>query len=110
MGMFDYINYEGHEYQTKDTPAQACDNYKIENNILWYENYDAEWIEEEGFFGGHLKKFNERWDMCDKFDGLIRFYRAALENKHESWKQDAWIEYKALFMDGKMIKIEKINE
>ena len=33
-----------------------------------------------------------------------------LEDKHESWKQDAWIEYKALFMDGKMIKIEKINE
>jgi hypothetical protein len=44
---------------------------------------------------------------CHDFDGLIRFYRAALEDKHESWKQDAWIEYKALFMDGKMIKIEK---
>ena len=108
--MFDYIAYEGHEYQTKDTPTQSIDNYKIEGLALWYENYDAEWIEEEGFFGGHLKKFNERWDMCDKFDGLIRFYRAALEDKHESWKQDAWIEYKALFMDGKMIKIEKINE
>jgi hypothetical protein len=109
MGMFDYITYEGHEYQTKDTPAQACDNYKIENNILWYENYDAEWIDDDdGFLGGCLKKFNERWDMCDKFDGLIRFYRE--DKKNGGWKDDKWIEYKALFMDGKILKIEKVDE
>jgi hypothetical protein len=115
MGMFDYIHYQGQEYQTKDTPCQMLDKYKIDYNqdsghlFLWHEDYDSEWVEEEGPFGGHLRQFNERWVCCHDFDGLIRFYRAALENKHESWKKDAWIEYKALFMNGQLLKIERIE-
>jgi hypothetical protein len=116
MGMFDYIHYQGEEYQTKNTPCQMLDKYKIDYDqdsghlFLWHEDYDSEWVEEEGPFGGHLRQFNERWVCCHDFDGLIRFYRAALENKHESWKKDAWIEYKALFMNGQLLKIEKIDE
>jgi hypothetical protein len=116
MGMFDYIHYEGQEYQTKDTPSQMLDKYKIDYNqdsghlFLWHEDYDAEWVDGEGFLGGYLRQFNERWVCCHDFDGLIRFYRAALKDKHESWKQDAWIEYKALFMNGQLLKIEKIDE
>jgi len=30
MGMFDNIEYRGRQYQTKDTPLQTLDNYKIE--------------------------------------------------------------------------------
>jgi hypothetical protein len=111
MGMFDYLNYEGHQYQTKDTPRQACDNYKIEDGVLWYEEYDSEWVnDEEGkkWLGGYLHQFNYRWIRCDDFDGLIRFYRADEENG--DIKNDAWVEYKALFMDGKMIKITKTDD
>jgi hypothetical protein len=45
--------------------------------------------------------------MCDKFDGLVRFYREDEDNG--GYKADKWIEYKALFMDGKILKIEKID-
>jgi hypothetical protein len=105
MGMFDNLYFEGHEYQTKDTPAQLLDNYKIENGGLWYEKYDAEWDDDAGIFGGGLRKFNEHWVFCDDFDGLVRFYRE--DNDNGGYKNDAWIEYKALFMDGKLIKLTK---
>jgi len=110
MGLFDYLNYGGHQYQTKDTPKQACDNYKIENGVLWHEEYDSEWIEGEGLFGGHINQFNERWVRCDDFTGKIRFYRSASDDKHESWKRNAWIEYNAVFKDGQMIHIKQVNE
>jgi hypothetical protein len=104
MGMFDYINYKGNEYQTKDTSKQLLDHYKIETDqesgheYLWYEEYDAEYIESEDYFlGGYLKQFNQHWVRCDNYDGLIRFYRPGNDKK-------TWIEYSALFMDGKIIK------
>jgi hypothetical protein len=109
MGMFDYLYYRGNQYQTKDTPAQLLDNYKIDQDqdsghwYLWYEEYDSEWQEGAGIFGGGLRKFNERWKHCHSFDGLIRFYREDLDlGGHRA---DAWIEYKALFMNGHMIKL-----
>ena len=38
--MFDYITYQGHKYQTKDTYQQALDNYEIrEDGTLWRECY-----------------------------------------------------------------------
>ena len=49
MGMFDQLWFEGEEYQTKDTPSQLLDNYKIEqepvsgNWYLWHEEYDTDW-------------------------------------------------------------------
>ena len=113
MGMFDYLDYEGHQYQTKDTPKQGCDNYKIDNGELWYEEYDAKWIDdEEGhqWLGGHMETFNHRWIRCDDFNGNMRFYRAALEDKHESWKQDAWIEYNAIFKNGMLIHLRQVKE
>ena len=115
MGMFDQLFYKDEEYQTKDTPSQLLDNYKIEQNqddghwYLWHEEYDAEWIkDDDGFLGGHIKQSNQRWVQCADFDGEIRFYRHALETPQQSWEKNAWIEYKALFMDGQMIKIREI--
>jgi hypothetical protein len=32
MGMFDEIHYQGEVYQTKDTPCQMLDKYKIDYN------------------------------------------------------------------------------
>lgn len=113
MGMFDYLQFEGHQYQTKDTPKQGCDNYKIENGELWYEDYDAKWVDDEvghQWLGGCIETFNHRWIRCDDFNGKMRFYRAALEDKHESWKQDAWIEYNAIFKNGMLIHLRQVKE
>ena len=108
--MFDNIFYEGKEYQTKDTPCQTLDKYKIEHDqdsghiYLWHEDYDAEWVEDnDGLLGGYLNQFNHRWVHCWDFDGNIRFYRT--ENKG-----DSWIEYSALFMDGQLLRIKRIDK
>ena len=104
MGMFDNIEYKGDQYQTKDTPCQSLDNYKIEQNqddghwYLWHEEYDTEWDDHEGLFGGSIRQFNQRWVACEDFDGLIRFYYYKSEEDQE--------EYQALFMDGRMLKIK----
>lgn len=101
--MFDYLYYRGREYQTKDTPAQTLDNYKIEQDPesghwhLWCEEYDAEWEEGGGLFGGTLKRNNCQWVRCNDFDGQLRFYYYRTEEDQE--------EYQALFMDGQMLKI-----
>ena len=109
MGMFDNVYYEGKEYQSKDTPAQALDNYKIEPDqcsghiYLWHQEYDMKWVEDSGhFLGGFMETSNHRWVCCHNFDGNIRFYRS--EDKYKTW-----IEYSALFMDGKLLRIKEIK-
>ena len=108
MGMFDYVQYEGKEYQSKDTPNQLCDRYKIERDHqnklrLYYEAYKAKWVNDDSTPLGHrLETWDHHWIHCDDFDGLIHFYRQDKEH-------DAWIEFKALFMDGVVLKIGKIN-
>ena len=105
--MFDQLYYKDVEYQTKDTPNQSLDNYKIEtdaqgNDYLWVEKYDVEWVDsEDGFFGGHIKHLNKHWVRCDDFDGNIVFYRN-VDNTYKKWNQ-----YSALFMNGKVIKFTK---
>ena len=109
MGMFDNLYYEGKEYQSKDTPAQALDNYKIENDqcsghiYLWHQEYDMKWVEDNGhFLGGFMETSNHRWVCCHEFDGNIRFYRTEDKGK-------TWIEYSALFMDGKLLRIKGVK-
>jgi len=106
MGMFDNIKYRDRQYQTKDTPLQTLDNYKIEQDqtsghwYLWHEEYDSEWIESgDALLGGTIVQSNERWVCCDDFDGLICFYWYRSEEDQE--------EYQALFMDGRMLKIKQ---
>ena len=107
--MFDTIQYQGEEYQTKDTPTQLLDNYKIEQNpedghwYLWHEEYDTDWVDDaDRFGGGYSKQSNHRWVACEDFDGVLRFYRSDKDNR------DLWIEFKTLFMDGRMIKIREV--
>lgn len=106
--MFDNIHYKGRQYQTKDTPLQTLDNYKIELDqdsghwYLWHEEYDSEWIDDEdSLFGTTRVQSNERWVCCHDFDGLICFYYWRSEEDQE--------EYEALFMDGRMLKIKLIK-
>jgi hypothetical protein len=109
MGMFDYIVYRDEVYQTKDTPSQMLDKYEIKQDqtsghfYLWHEEYESDWVDDEDrFAGGYMKQYNHRWVACKDFDGEIRFYRTADDN-HQTW-----IEYKSLFMDGRMLKIREI--
>jgi hypothetical protein len=76
MGMFDYIRYKGHEYQTKDTPHQYMDNYEIrDDGTLWIEKYDSKWVDEPNdWLGGHINHFNHRWEQEKTFTGEIVFY------------------------------------
>jgi hypothetical protein len=43
MGMFDWVEWEGEQYQSKDTPNQACDEYAIDQlgQRLMVEEYDG---------------------------------------------------------------------
>jgi hypothetical protein len=112
MGMFDYLLYEGHQYQTKNTPSQLCDNYKIAydqdsgHQYLWHENYDAEWVEDDGLFGGTIRQFNHRWEHCADFTGILYFYRE--DRANGGWKNDKWVEYKATIINGNCVNIESI--
>jgi len=104
MGMFDYITYNGNKYQTKNTPSQSIDNYEIRNNQLWYEDYDAEWIDaERGSFLGHIEKKNLRWTFCEKFIGEIRFYR--LLNRKTSTLE----EYSSYFYKGQLKELHLLE-
>ena len=103
MGMFDSIYYRGVEHQTKDTPKQFCDYYAIEGGILWSQEYDAEWVEDDStMFKGYLKQSNERWVRCDDFTGKINFYTSGL-NK-------TWIEYRATVVNGVVLTIEDVTK
>lgn len=108
MGMFDYLTYEGHEYQTKDTPDQGMEFYEIRGNELWYKKVEREWVSKSySWLGGHFQEISHEWVFLKDFDGKIRFYREDKENG--GWQKSAWIEYEALFMDGKMIKFTEIQ-
>jgi len=110
MGMFDYVQFQGEQYQSKDTPNQMMDKFKIEvdqesgQEYLWVEEYDCEYIkDEERLLGGYLRQFNEHWVFMEDFDGLIKIYKQSDDKKK-------WITYKFLFMNGRMIKKQYFEE
>ena len=130
MGMFDEIKckyplpvteFQNTRFQTKDTPAQACDLYEIrEDGTLWYENYDQEdqsergiWIKNHpdqeppeelkglrGFIGCGAK-VNRRWEQVI-FTGEICFYEALGKD------YTGWIEFSAYFENGKVVRLNLI--
>ena len=108
MGMFDHIEFEGQQYQTKDTPLQLCEYYRIDDlGRLWEQQYDAEWISGEGFLGGHIHQTNQRWVECQDFTGPVRFYRE--DQERGGHKADAWVEYEAEFKCGLMIGLKMLE-
>ena len=105
MGMFDYIRFDGYEYQTKDTPNQLLDNYEIKDGFLYEEQYVSEWIDDENsLFKGYLIKKNEKWVKNENFTGEIRFYR----NLDKEYK--VWEEFSSFFIKGKMEKLVKLED
>lgn len=106
MGMFDYIQYRNQEYQTKNTPNQCIDYYKIEtdqnngHSYLWLQKYDADWVESGDYItGGYLNRTNERWELCHDFSGTLMFYRS-VDKEYSHWE-----EYTATILNGQVTNI-----
>ena len=107
--MFDWIEWEGHKYQTKDTPNQACDEYAIDQlGRLMVEEYDAELVRDpEHVFGVYVEQKNKRWRECVEFSGAIRFYRE--DPDRGGYKNTAWIEWQAEFKLGLLIGLKMLE-
>lgn len=109
MGMFDWVEWQGHEYQTKDTPRQLCDNYRIDDlGRLWVEEYDAELVKDTAhFFGAYIRQDNKRWVEEKDFTGTMRFYRE--DPERGGHQKDAWVEYEAEFKCGQMTGLKMLE-
>jgi len=98
MGMFDYINYGGRVYQTKDTPAQFLADYEIRGDELWFKNVEHKWVEDEdSLFGGYLEQISHEWERVVEFDGDITL--RGDEN-----------DYVAVFWEGRMVGIRQLDK
>lgn len=107
--MFDWVEWEGRKYQTKDTPRQFCDEYRIDElGRLWVEEYDAEWVvDNDHFLGAYIEQKNKRWRECVEFSGPMRFYRE--DDERGGHKANAWNEWQAEFKSGLMIGLKLIE-
>lgn len=105
MGMFDYLNFRGNDYQSKDTPNQWMANYEIrEDGTLWVEESDGEWIKDENsLLGGYIKESNHRWVQVENYTGEIRFYR------HLDKEYKVWEEFSAYFVQGQLKHLVPID-
>lgn len=118
MGMFDEITckmelpiegLQGRVFQTKDTPMQSLDRYEIrEDGTLWHQDYDIEDKSDPNATGlarlaGCMSAVNKRWAHA-LITREINFY---------GFKDDdnciGWIEFKAVVFDGKVQRIELIE-
>jgi hypothetical protein len=103
--MFDYLNFRGNDYQSKDTPNQLMDKYELkENGTLWVEESDGEWIKDENsLLGGYIKESNHRWVQVENYTGEIRFYR------HLDKEYKVWEEFSAYFIQGQLKHLVPID-
>lgn len=123
MGMFDDVKCKyplpidganALEFQSKDTPAQALDHYEIrEDGSLWHQDYDIEDRSDptkDGLMGlrGMLTPVNKRWAPVSDFRGELRFY-TFWDSKFINSGDAGWIEFSALFNDGKLVDIRLIE-
>jgi len=114
MSLYDYIScdyplpdlghndsydcFAGSTFQSKDTPSQYLDNYKITSN-------------------GQLIQFSSGLSTNSHFTGIVNFYDyLAHEYDNCNWietyssYEGGWIEFQANFADGKIIEdIKLIN-
>ena len=119
MGMFDWVQCEYElpmedaplsGWQTKDTPAQRLDTYRIDKNgLLWGQEYDVVDRSDPNAEGwrriiGMCTRENIRDVRCN-MTGEIRFYTS---RKVDGDKE--WIEFSAYFKDGEMQILNCISE
>ena len=113
-------------FQTKDTPNQAMSTYRIDGaGQLWIEKTEGHWEEgqpvpDDASIGDKLAamgKFvvDQRWYETEDFSGNICFYESYSHPEYHELDDHAgnsdewmrfvrgWIEYSALFKDGKLV-------
>ncbi len=117
---------EGAAFQTKDTPDQSMSTYKIDGTgQLWVERTEGHWeagkpVSEDASIGDKLAAMgrfvvDERWYEPENFTGAINFYESynhpeyyecELASKSDNWIrfEYGWIEYRALFKNGKLVE------
>ena len=79
-------------------------NFINEDGTLWYQDYDAKWVEDSNaLFGGYIDQYNHRMVFVGDFTGEIRFY----DYRNEYRLLD---EYSAYFVKGKMENFQIIHE
>ena len=125
MGMFDNISVtdqlpysqemidlgldkNSRSFQTKDLDCSMSE-YCIQHGELFERKYKTEkWIEGDpkakSFMDrvGHMERTDEYWDKVN-FHGVIHFYDSEYDIE-DKW--DCWIEFKAIFTDSRLDRIE----
>lgn len=115
-----FVGYELN-FQTKDTPAQSLKHYKVDKDgNLWFKSVKREdvrpWTNPENDSTVFRKMYNfvtvsEEW-LPEDFNGPITFYDSYehAEYNHDDWRRyvTGWLEYRAVFENGKMISIVKV--
>lgn len=116
MGMFDYLHCEyplpvdganGLVYQTKDTPSQFIDHYKIKaDGTLWHEDYEIEDRSDPNAEGlariaGMMTRVNPCWMPVSDFIGEIRFYY---------YSEKRYLKWSAYFKDGKLVDLNLVKD
>jgi len=125
MGMFDNIsvadklpysqemidlglNKNNRDFQTKDLDCSLSE-YCIQHGELFEKKYkNQRWIQADpkgksfADRAGRMERTDEYWDKVD-LHGVIHFY----DNQYDVQdKWDCWIEFKAIFTDSKLERIE----
>lgn len=113
-------------FQTKDTPNQAMSTYRIDGNgQLWIKKVEGHWekgkeVAEDAPFSekmaamGHFVVDTE-WYEKESYTGAINFYESYNHPEYKTPDEDydsddwrrfetGWIEYCALFKNGKLIE------
>jgi hypothetical protein len=116
---------EGVSFQTKDTPNQAMSHYKIDGaGLLWVKKVEGRWekgkeVADNASFSEKMASFGRfvvehKWWEEEKYTGAINFYESynhpeyhiehSLHNDNKFLRFECgWIEYSALFQNGKLI-------
>jgi hypothetical protein len=119
VGMFDYIrckyplpvaDTQDLQFQTKDTDKQFLEVYEIrEDGSLWVEEVARQWVDDESWpLKGYMKRITQTW-RPEMITGEIRF-GASHGPKTIGGIGENWIEYSAYFENGKLSKLNLIED
>jgi len=85
------------EWQTKDGDARYANMLELfeinEDGRLLFHEVKYDWVEGDGFFGGHLEP-RETKIIDTEFHGYFNFYTNVAAQ--------SWVELRAKFTDGKL--------
>lgn len=95
MGMFDYIKYQGRDFQMKDFACEM-DNYLIEGDRLLL--LDGHW---EPPFPSEDRQWVADPPLDTNFHGFVNFYTNNDGDERE--------EYNAKFTDGKLVSVQRVE-